>query len=261
MTYQIDIKDAMLPYKNLIVFDKNKGLPIYKQISLELILLIQQGKLQPGTLSPSTRSLAFDLQVHRKTIIAAYDLLIAEHWVSNLPRKRYTVSAILPVIKPRSYNSKRLNSFAVRGSFDFEPVPTFIDFAIPSAKSTIIINDGYPDPSLLPTNAIIKHVKKQFEYVASEANSVGTHESFSRLTVALHSFLCKTRGIDMGIENVLTTSGAQMAIYIAASLLIKRGDKVAISEPTFSLPKLYLQDWEQNLSAFLWIMMVCALIN
>ena len=223
----------MLPYKNLIVLDKNKGLPVYKQISLELILLIQQGKLQPGTVLPSTRSLAFDLEVHRKTIVAAYDVLIAEDWLENLPGKRFTVSAHLPVVKPRSYNNKSPNSFAGAGSFDFEPVPSFINLMSPGGKSSIIINDGYPDPSLLPTNAILKQIKKQFEYAASGANSVRVHDHFSNLTVALHSFLSKTRGIDMGVENLLTTSGAQMAIYIAASLLIKPGDKVVISDPTF----------------------------
>ncbi|MFP7654821.1 GntR family transcriptional regulator [Chryseobacterium proteolyticum] len=96
----------MLPYKNLILIDADTTEPLYRQIAAQLISLIQEGKLLPGTLLPSTRGLAFDLQLHRKTITAAYDVLVSEDWVDNLPRKGYRVSYDLPRIKPRSYKKK-----------------------------------------------------------------------------------------------------------------------------------------------------------
>jgi GntR family transcriptional regulator/MocR family aminotransferase len=47
------------------------------------------------------------------------------------------------------------------------------------------------------------------------------------------SYLALTRGIQADIENILITHGAQMSIYIAASLLLKRGSYVIVGEPGY----------------------------
>src|SRR5690606_28574528 len=50
---------------------------------------------------------------------------------------------------------------------------------------------------------------------------------------ALCDFLNVTRGLNIKVKNLLTTRGAQMAIYVAASLIIKPGDKVIVGEPNY----------------------------
>lgn len=224
----------MLPYKNLIIIDKKNNLPIYRQISLQLISLIQEGKIPPGTALPSTRNLAFDLQLHRKTIVAAYETLVAENWIDNLPRKSYTVSPNLPMVRPRSYNSKRLSPFSKSGNFDFERHEPVMPLALSLKNCHIEVNDGFPDISLLPVQAILKQFKKALESSAGGMHSgVNLDGGSSKFKSSLCSFLNQTRGIDMGSENLFTTRGAQMAIYIAASLIIKPGDKVVVSEPSY----------------------------
>lgn len=223
----------MLPYKNLIIIDKKESLPVYKQISLQFISLIQEGKLLPGTSLPSTRSLAFDLDLHRKTIVAAYDVLVSEDWVDNLPRKGYRISLDLPVVRPRSYNNKRVSPFANKASFDFEKLEPVIHPVISLNKTPLVINDGFPDITLLPTQALEKQFKKALDNAVAGKSTGFSLNEISNFKIALHSFLNRTRGIDMEIENLFTTRGAQMAIYIAASLLIKPGDKVVVSYPTY----------------------------
>ena len=77
----------MHPYKNLLIIDKKSTTAVFRQIAMQFIGLIQEGKLLPGSPLPSTRALAFDLDLHRKTIVAAYNTLVAEDWVESLPRK------------------------------------------------------------------------------------------------------------------------------------------------------------------------------
>ena len=232
----------MLPYKNLIIIDKKKSLPVYRQISLQLISLIQEGKLPPGAVLPSTRNLAFDLQLHRKTIVAAYETLVSENWIDNLPRKSYTVSPNLPMVRPRSYNSKRLSPFAEGGSFDFERHELIMPIAQSLTNCRIEINDGFPDISMLPVQAISKQFKRALEASASARYfGVNLDGGSSNFKTSLCSFLNQTRGIDMGIENLFTTRGAQMAIYIAASLIIKPGDKVVVSEPSYFIAETLFQ--------------------
>ncbi|WP_264538151.1 PLP-dependent aminotransferase family protein [Flavobacterium sp. N1736] len=224
----------MLPYKNLIIIDKKDSLSIYRQISLQFISLIQEGKLPPGAALPSTRNLAFDLQLHRKTIVAAYETLVSENWIDNLPRKSYTVSPNLPMVRPRSYNSKRISPFSESGNFDFEHYEPVMPLSLSLNNCRIEINDGFPDISLLPVQTIAKEFKKALESSASSKRSaVNLDGGSANFKISLCSFLNKTRGIDMGVENLFTTRGAQMAIYIAASLIIKPGDKVVVSEPTY----------------------------
>ncbi|RZJ48404.1 MAG: PLP-dependent aminotransferase family protein, partial [Flavobacterium sp.] len=201
--------------------------------SLQFILLIQEGKLSPGAALPSTRVLAFDLDLHRKTIVAAYDVLVSEDWVDNLPRKGYRVSTNLPIVRPRSYNNKRVSSFSNKASFDFERLEPVLHPVISLNKTSLVINDGFPDITILPTKAIERQFKKALDNtVAGKSSGFNLNET-SNFKIALHSFLNRTRGIDMEIENLFTTRGAQMAIYIAASLIIKPGDKVVVSEPTY----------------------------
>ncbi|TDW51725.1 GntR family transcriptional regulator [Flavobacterium sp. 270] len=223
----------MLPYKNLIIIDKKNTLPVYRQISLQFISLIQEGKLSPGTALPSSRTLAFDLQLHRKTIMAAYEILVSEDWVDNLPRKSYTVSLNLPVIRPRSYNNKSLSPFANKANFEFNRLEPIIHPVVSLNKNPLIIDDGFPDISMLPSQAISNQFKKALDTATSSRNTGFDLNDTSNFKRSLRTFLNQTRGIDMGVENLFTTRGAQMAIYIAASLIIKPGDKVVVSEPTY----------------------------
>lgn len=232
----------MLPYKNLIIIDKKDILPIYRQISVQLISLIQEGKLPPGAALPSTRNLAFDLQLHRKTIVAAYETLVSENWIDNRPRKRYTVSPDLPLVRPRSYNSKRLSPFSEDGSFDFESCELVMPISQSLGNCRIVINDGLPDISLLPVQAISRQFKKALESsVSGRYSGLNFDGGSSNFKTSLCSFLNQTRGIDMGVENLFTTRGAQMAIYIAASLIIKPGDKVIVSEPSYFIAESLFQ--------------------
>lgn len=52
--------------------DKTTGMPIYIQFVEQIHLLIHQGKLRPGRLMPTVRSLAIDLGVNVNTVTRAY---------------------------------------------------------------------------------------------------------------------------------------------------------------------------------------------
>lgn len=229
----------MLPYKNLIIVDKKSHVAVYKQLALQLISLIQEGKLLPGTELPSTRTLADDLQLHRKTIMAAYNTLVTEDWIDNVPRKGYTVSLRLPVVRPRSYNTNRLGSYKGTGSFRFDKMETLLSLPKLPSGARIIVNDGFPDVSLLPMEAILKEYRNVLDYTTlGRISAVGDVDGSIDFRRSLSSFLNQTRGLDIGIENLLITRGAQMAIYIAASLIIKPGDKVIVGEPSYFIANM-----------------------
>jgi DNA-binding transcriptional MocR family regulator len=53
------------------------------------------------------------------------------------------------------------------------------------------------------------------------------------LKEATCSFLNDSRGLNISPDHILITRGGQMAIYIAASLILKPGDKVLVSDPSY----------------------------
>ena len=57
---------------------KSSGVVVYLQIAQQIIDEIQRGRLAPSAAMPGTRELAEKLQVNRKTIVLAYDELIAQ---------------------------------------------------------------------------------------------------------------------------------------------------------------------------------------
>ncbi|MDP5279784.1 GntR family transcriptional regulator [Sphingomonas sp. DG1-23] len=57
---------------------------------------IQRGRLPPGTLPPGTRDLAEALAVNRKTIVTAYEELVAQGRLQSLGRRGTIVSSSLP---------------------------------------------------------------------------------------------------------------------------------------------------------------------
>jgi len=87
--------------KGLITIDKNSHVPVYLQIANGIISHIRQGVLKPSVALPSSRLLAADLKVHRKTVVAAYDELYAQSWVDVYPRKGIFVAKNLPDVSPR----------------------------------------------------------------------------------------------------------------------------------------------------------------
>jgi GntR family transcriptional regulator/MocR family aminotransferase len=62
-----------IPFKSLIRIDKGLDKAVYLQLAFQLINAIQRGVLVPGIQLPGSREMAAMLDLHRKTIIAAYD--------------------------------------------------------------------------------------------------------------------------------------------------------------------------------------------
>ncbi|GAA4310690.1 PLP-dependent aminotransferase family protein [Mucilaginibacter gynuensis] len=225
----------MLPFKSILKFDKNSAEAVYKQIASQLVLLIQKGILMPGMQLPSTRVLAADLGLHRKTIMAAYNALIAEDWIVSHERKEYRVSTLLPIIKPRSYAGQARTNYTAEAPFLFNE-PQVRTLAVLSGKHKLIVDDGFPETDIFPVERIAEEYKKLLTHhtlkKASSTWSIGGSKFFKD---ELAAFLNDTRGLNIEPENLIVTRGAQMAIYLAASLLIKPGDKVLVTSPNYFL--------------------------
>ena len=227
----------MIPFKQLLKTNSHLTMPIYQQVSNKLIDLIREGVIRPGTPLPSTREMAAILQVHRKTVVAAYEELNTQDWIEILPRKGIRVAPNLPELKPRSFKAARqIPAYVNVASFPFFKLPASKGQPMSVGQHRLIINDGFPDARISPIKQLLKIYSELFTQNSIQRKIMyGDLQGSQKLRQALSVFLSDTRGMNITANNVLITRGAQMAIYLAGRLIIKPGSVVVVGEPNYAM--------------------------
>lgn len=88
-----------------IIISNSSGVPIYEQIKEQIKVKIISNELQEGELLPSIRALAKDLRCSVITTKNAYEELVNEGYVVNVPSKGFYVAKInLEVAKEEQLN-------------------------------------------------------------------------------------------------------------------------------------------------------------
>jgi GntR family transcriptional regulator/MocR family aminotransferase len=225
----------MIALQDLISIDKASDTAVYLQITNSIVMNIRKGRLRRGVKLPGSRELAELLSIHRKTMLAAYDELLAQGWIEMIPRKGTFVAKELPEVKPMKIKPEEpIQSYPEKTIFTFEDKQLFSFPPSTLSSGGLGINDGFPDIRLAPTELFFRELRslgkqqafrKYFQY--------GNPKGPDFLVETLASFLSDTRGLPITPKNVMITKGAQMAIYLVADMLIKPGDHVIVGEPSY----------------------------
>ncbi|WP_426668919.1 PLP-dependent aminotransferase family protein [Mucilaginibacter sp. McL0603] len=222
--------------ESLLSIDKNLHVSVYLQITNGIIGHIRRGTLKPESALPSSRVLAKALNVHRKTVVAAYDELYAQSWIDVYPRKGIFVAKNLPDITPKPLSeSKEASGFPVSTFFDVndQRVP-FPNLFKPGAERNLIFNDGFPDTRLAPVELLVREYRRFGNYrFTSKYLMYGSEQGSENLRNELARFLSDTRGLQVSPDDILITKGVQMAIYLVAQILLSKNDVVIAADPGY----------------------------
>ncbi|GAA0564747.1 aminotransferase-like domain-containing protein [Chitinophaga japonensis] len=233
----------MLPFQTLLTINKEAAMPVYQQIANGLVRLIRDGVIKPGAALPGSREMALLLQVHRKTIVAAYQELFTQDWIETIPRKGVIVSQRLPEIKPRTFKAAaRLPAYAGSTGFAYQKPRAMPSAAARAGEFRLAINDGFPDYRIAPIDLLVREYRSLFHSPAIKRYAMyGSSAGPLSLRNELVQFLTDSRGLNIGPNNLLLTHGAQMAIYIAASMILKPGATVLTGDPNYFLADMTFQ--------------------
>jgi GntR family transcriptional regulator/MocR family aminotransferase len=239
----------MLPFQTLLSINRTVATPVYQQIANGLVNLIREGVIKPGSALPGSREMAELLQVHRKTIVAAYQELFTQDWIETIPRKGVIVSQRLPEIKPRSFKAAaKIPAYAGNTGFTFNKLATYPTSPARQGEHRLIINDGFPDYRIAPIDLLMREYRSLFHSPAIKRYAMyGSMSGPLNLRTAMAQFLSDTRGLNIGPGNVLLTHGAQMAIYIAAKMILKPGSTVLVGEPNYFMADMIFQQFGAKL--------------
>jgi len=188
--------------------------------------------------------MANTINVHRKTLQMALDELVSQGWLEIIPRKGTFVSREIPELQPVKNLSVAIASrYPAKTNFSIGETNIFSfpqsDF---QRSNDLILAEGFPDIRLAPMNHLSREIRviekgRTFRKYLHYGNPQGT----VYLRETLSKFLAETRALKISAGNIIIIRGAQMALYIAAQVLINPGDHVIVGDPGYVTATLTLQ--------------------
>jgi len=212
--------------------DPARDVPIYMQIIQALIRDIERGRLTSGTYLPSSRELAQILGVNRKTVVLAYEDLIAQGWLDSAGTRGTMVATALPdpVKRQQSEVEATMSSAAIDYRF---AVPPARPIAVPAGPG-LKIDEGAPDGRLFPAE-LLARAYRVAAHRASRDNGFQYRDprGSPALREAIATMLKSQRGLPVTAENICITRGSQNGIFLAAQVLVQPGDSVIVEALTY----------------------------
>jgi len=212
---------------------RRPDLPVYLRIARLLTDEIRRGRLRAGVRLPSTRGLAAMLEVNRNTVVAAYDELASEGWVSGRPASGTFVSPRLPDLSPLRLAAASSPRRGVPRALGFDLAPGAAGVrdvvAHPAPPGALLLWGGVPDLSRVPTAALARAYRRAVSRPGASLDYTDGR-GHAGLRAAVAGMLAATRGLVAGADDVIITRGSQMAIDLVARALLRPGDEVAVEE-------------------------------
>lgn len=202
---------------------RDDGRPSYLRIAEALRRAIRSGRLTATEPLPSTRRLAESLSVHRHTVMAAMDELVAEGWLSAREKRGYFVAETLP---DRFHEAHALPSPAsaahtfriVRGG---EPEP----FDVP-LHARHRFQSGLADLRLFPRDEFRRELGAVLRARKLEALDYADPAGQPKLIAELKDYLRRLRAIRE--RELVITNGSQEGIFLVAQCLLRAGDQAGV---------------------------------
>ena len=164
---------------------------------------IRSGRLAPQTRLPSTRVLAAELSLARNTVVAAYEQLIAEGYLTARTGSGTTVLGL-----PERPAAVTPRTQAPAPRYDLRP--------------------GSPDVTTFPVDAWVRATRRALAAAPTSAFDYSDPRGRIELRTALVEYLGRARGVLADPEHVLICSGYVQALALLARVV---GGAIAMEDP------------------------------
>ncbi|SEW28392.1 transcriptional regulator, GntR family [Ruminococcaceae bacterium KH2T8] len=203
----------------MITINKNTETPIYKQIYEQIKRDILNGSLTSGMRLPASRSLAAEYHISRNSVVAAYDQLVIEGFITSKTGSGYYVEELhfLPKrdhdkVDRTQYSSKKSTVEELKYNFRY----------------------GNLEYNCYQDSNWRKCINAAMDVLAnSQSTNYLPAEGLQSLREELALFLRRTRGVNCIPEQVIVTSGHQYALDIISKLFISRDHSFAMEDPGY----------------------------
>lgn len=177
-------------------------------IEQELRDAIRSGRLSAGSNLPSSRTLAADLGVARSTVVAAYEQLAVEGYVTA---RQGSSTVVAPVAVPATGTGEP-HLMSDRPTFDFRP--------------------GEPAAGSFPRVDWQRSVRRVLGEAPDEVFGYGDPSGRVELRVALTRYLARARAVHTDPAAVFVYGGFAPSLGFIGEMLRRRGiERIAVEQP------------------------------
>lgn len=235
------------PWNLTIQLQRQNGKGLHLQITQAIIEEIRRSRLILGMPMPGSRELAEKLGVNRKTVVLAYEELVAQGWLQAQGRRGTFVAAEFPVtekgVKPDKSNVRESTENSNELFLEER-----LDSGLQARPEVINFTDGTPDSRLIPYTALSRAFRHAI-IQSSRTNQLGYGDPRGSLILrqSLARMLKMERGLSSNEENICLVRGSQMGIYIAASVLVSAGDYVAFETLSYAQARNAFRSFGANI--------------
>ncbi|MFM0752348.1 MULTISPECIES: MocR-like pyridoxine biosynthesis transcription factor PdxR [Paraburkholderia] len=212
---------------------------IYRQLRAGIL----EGRLAGGTRLPSTRDLATQLGVSRKTTLDVFERLLSEGYLTaragsgtfvadgleRLPVERSPHARVADSSRERAKGRRD----AARAQPLWEQMPDSLPVPRPSVASPYDFIGGATDKTLFPFDVWRRCVNHALR---TQARGQGTYRDAAgeqELRLAIARYLAFNRAVSSNWEEVIVTQGAQHALDLLARVTLGPGEVAAIEDPGY----------------------------
>lgn len=208
---------------------------MWRWLYTELRSAIIDGRLKSGARLPSTRNLAAQYGLARGTVVAAFQQLQAEGFVSSeVSAGTFVLPApgreMTPPFKRRSFRQASSRARIAKRTQSLLKT-TFLQ---PASHSIGKAFRGYePAIDLFPVEQWARIAARVYRKAPRSLYGQGDRGGYPPLRRAIAEYVGQSRGVRCSAEQVIVTSGAQQALDLLARVLLDPGDEVWMEDPGY----------------------------
>ncbi|OMD85506.1 PLP-dependent aminotransferase family protein [Paenibacillus odorifer] len=222
-----------MKHELLITLDKQRPIPLSRQIYEQVRNAIHSGALSGGDSLPPSRTLANQLEVSRSVILQSYELLQAEGYL-EMRKGAGTYITGLPVEEKDPQDSENPYNFITKGPDFLTLNPTSI---IENDLNTVLCNfrHGVPAWDAFPMDQWQKALMNACRRASPDTLGYGPVEGSLGLRQEIARLLRSTRSMPVVPEQIVITSGATQALDILSRIFVSKGDQVIVEDPSHNV--------------------------
>jgi GntR family transcriptional regulator/MocR family aminotransferase len=212
-----------------------KEAPLQHQLTEQVRGLIAQGVLLPGMQIPSTRELAEQLGVSRRTVVLSYERLISDGFIETRPAAGTFVCDQLPHDCIR-VPTQPADAASPEASIPRRQARATLEMQLYQAPSDRLPYDfriGRPDPDLFPRKIWRRLISEQLDTFSRRVGDYTDPSGHPLLRQAIARHLRTARAIACQPEQIVITAGAQEGLNLIGRLMKLQGERVVVEDPCY----------------------------
>ncbi|MFC3076117.1 MocR-like pyridoxine biosynthesis transcription factor PdxR [Shinella pollutisoli] len=178
----------------------------------ELRRLIEAGDVPPGSKLPPTRDLAARLKTSRGSVVAAFEILVAEGYAVARPGAGTFVADRVPQVRPAAAAD------AAEPQAPAMPLPGTLGVAVADGRTLALFRR-------LVARHLARPGPEHFHY--------GDPRGGLRLREAIAAYLRQARGVRCEARSIVVTTGTQQGLDLFIRAALAPGDPVLVEDPCY----------------------------